>query len=57
MSKKVGLKVSARRIEIPKNCGNCQYWNCDTGFCDVKMIITSRKEICEHWGSVNEVLY
>lgn len=51
------MRVSARRIEIFKNCGNCQYWNCDTGFCDVKMIITSRKEICEYWGSANEVLY
>lgn len=29
-------------------CNNCMYWNCDNGFCKVKMIITSRNEVCKH---------
>ena len=30
-----------------KQCKNCQYWNNDTGFCEVKMIPTLSTEICE----------
>jgi len=32
-----------------KRCSNCIHWNCDNGFCEVKMIITSKKEVCEYW--------
>lgn len=30
-------------------CKNCQYWNNDTGFCEVKTIPTSSTESCEHF--------
>lgn len=35
-------------------CENCKYWDCDTGFCSMKMIITSRKEVCDYWGDLND---
>ena len=41
---------------MTERCGNCKYWNCDTGFCEVKMIITSGKELCEYWSQKNEHL-
>lgn len=30
-------------------CKNCQYWNNDTGFCEVKMIPILSTENCEHF--------
>lgn len=32
-----------------KQCYNCKYWNCDTGFCYVKMIFTLKTELCEFY--------
>lgn len=32
-----------------KNCGNCSYWNCDTGFCEIEMICKIKNEVCEFW--------
>ena len=30
-------------------CKNCQYWDNDTGFCEVKTIPTLSTENCEHF--------
>ncbi len=37
-----------------KQCYNCKYWNNDTGFCEMKMIITSKKEVCDYWSDLND---
>lgn len=30
-------------------CANCTYWNNDTGFCLIEMILKSKSETCEYW--------
>ena len=30
-------------------CGNCVYWNNDTGFCSVETIPKSKNEVCDIW--------
>ena len=30
-------------------CDTCKYYDDDTGFCQIQMIIPSRNEICEYY--------